>query len=92
MNPLRRRWWPHRQAWSPSPWVTYAGAMVISLAVWAISLLFPAMWWRLAAQLVIQIVLVSAWADWRYRRWKRRHPVLSPRELHQRIVDDAKWN
>jgi hypothetical protein len=83
---VRRRFYPHRQAYGPALWPMYLAAWVVTVAI--VLALRPA-WWVdiLIANSVAVVVTEIRWVLWR-----REHPIIEPREYMERMRESAPWN
>lgn len=83
---MKRRFYPHRQAYAPRLWPMYLVAFVVTVAIVAV---FSPAWWVdiLIANSVAAVVVESRWVIWR-----RQHPPLERHEYAERLREAAPWN
>lgn len=92
---VARHWYEHRQAYAPPFARQLLESLAIAAVVWTLlasGLIFPVTWVTLTATFVGTFVTTSAWGTWRWRQWRRQHPIVPPAEVLRRRREAAPWN
>lgn len=83
---MSRRWFSHRQAYSPRPWPTFLVAIVVAMAATQLSGAGPVGGVLVGGACGVVIVHARWWL------WRHRHPTLSPQVWLERQREAAPWN